>query len=477
MVSFAGFRLVTNAKPQDLMAEGNGPVRIAAASVAPSAFDDFAPHGYAPVQPAIIAPPPSPISDSVASVPSATASNVSAGRSASVSATSAEGPQFRDIQHSFQTGETISQVLSGYGVSAQNAEVWIKAAQRVYNLSRILAGQKLRLNVDTRAADLVSLQMEVDLETSLVLRRKEGVVVATRETVEHGRRLRVAQGTITQSFYVSASRADVPEEIISDVAEVLGWDLNFTSDVQPGATFSIFYDETPRGGGDDAPAVPGKLLAVRIENKGKVHEGIFFHNPADNSEGYLDRDGRQLGRAFLRFPVAFTRISSEFSASRFHPILMRARPHNGVDLAAPTGTPVRAVADGRVEMADWSNGLGRYVLIRHDDVFESGYGHLSRITPSLRPGSTVRQGQVIGFVGATGLATGPHLHYVMYKNGEYINPMSAAMPRARTLAGSALERFRGTVIKIDAAYAAAARAGGKLAVASVSTSDSRIRKN
>ncbi len=478
-VSFAGFRLVTNAKPQNLIAERDGAVRISVASVAPPAFDDFAPRSLVPLQPVSSTPPVSllPADPEVSPEPMGVSRDPVA-RPALANVTPAELPQFREIQRSFQSGETISQVLSESGVSAQNAEVWIKAAQRVYNLSRIFAGQKLKLNVDTQAQDLVSLQMEVDRETNLVLRRKEGVVVATREMVELGRRLRVVQGTIAQSFYVSASRADVPEEIISDVAEVLGWDLNFTSDVQPGATFSIFYDETPRAGdAEDAPAAPGRLLAVRIENKGKIHEGIYFRNPTDNSESYLNRDGRQLGRAFLRFPVAYTRISSEFSSSRVHPILKRARPHNGVDLAAPTGTPVRAVADGRVEMADWSNGLGRYVSIRHDDVFESGYGHLSRIAPSLRPGSMVRQGQVIGYVGATGLATGPHLHYVMYKNGTYINPMSAAMPRARSVTGSALERFRGTVTKIDAAYAAAARAGGRLAVASAPAADNNTRKN
>jgi|GEM_PF-932878 len=475
MVSFAGFRLVTGAKPETPMAERGAPIRYSAASVAPPAFDDFARRSLVPLQPVL--PGPS-VSTSAAPSEPAAAPAEPAVEPANARAALADGPRFRDVHHSFQNGETISQVLSDNGVSAENAEDWIRAAQRVYNLSRIFNGQNMRLNVDTEAGDLVSLQMEVDRETKLVLRKKEGVVVATRETVEVGRRLRVVQGDINQNFYVSASRADVPEEIISDVAEVLGWDLNFTGGLKPGARFSIFYDETPRAGADEEePAVPGRLLAVTIENGGQIHEAIYFRN-SDNSETYLNREGRPLGRAFLRFPVVYTRISSEFSSSRMHPILKRARAHNGVDLAAPTGTPVHAVADGTVEMADWKNGLGRYVSIRHDDVFESGYGHLSRISSSLRPGSRVRQGQVIGYVGTTGMSTGPHLHYVMYKNGQYVDPLSAAMPRARAaVTGAALERFRATVTKIDAAYAAAARSGGRLAVASASNLDNPTRKN
>lgn len=479
MVSFAGFRLVTDASPMSPMADRTAPVGVSVASVAPPAFDDFARNRFVPSQPAVSTSSPA-ISDPepavsqppVAAVPAKPAKRALVGATEDVPA-----PQFREVQHSFQTGETISKVLSDNGVTAENAEEWIKAAQRVYNLSRIFAGQRVKLNVDTWSGDLVSLQMEVDSSTSLVLRRKDGIVVATREMIEQGRRLRVVQGTIAQSFYVSAARADVPEEIISDVAEVLGWDLNFSNDLKPGATFSVFYDETESHIGPDAPPVPGRLLAVRIENKGKIHEGIYFRNPIDNSESYLNRNGQQLGRAFLRFPVAYTRISSEFAASRMHPILKRARPHNGVDLAAPTGTPVRAVADGRVEMAEWKNGLGRYVSIQHDAVFESGYGHLSRIASSIRPGKVVRQGEVIGYVGATGLATGPHLHYVMYKNGAYINPLSAAMPKARTINGVALEKFRTTVTKIDAAYAAAARAGGRLAVASAPTVNTGTMKD
>ncbi|HYC54834.1 MAG TPA: peptidoglycan DD-metalloendopeptidase family protein [Candidatus Binatia bacterium] len=375
-------------------------------------------------------------------------------------------PTFKEVEHHFQSGQTFSHVISSYGVSPEKAAEWIKAAQRVYSLTRIFPGQKLVLSIDTASQDLVSLTMEVDAQTNLVARRKDGAVVATREPVELGRHLRVVQGIIRGSFYASASRAGVPDEVISDCAEALGWDLNFENDIQPGANFSVAFEELERA--DATSRTPGQLLSVRIVNGGKTHEGIYFQSPSSKTGSYYARNGQTLGRDYLRFPVSFVRISSGFSQSRFHPVLKRARPHNGVDFAAPTGTPVYAVADGRVDMAEWHGGNGRYVKIRHDDVYESSYSHLSRIADGVRPGGEVSKGQVIGYVGSTGLSTGPHLHFSMYKNGEYIDPMSAVMPKAKSLDRVALERFRDTVTKIDAAYAAAERAGGTLAVASAS---------
>jgi murein DD-endopeptidase MepM/ murein hydrolase activator NlpD len=316
------------------------------------------------------------------------------------------------------------------------------------------------------AADLVSLKMDIDVASYLVARRKDGQVVATRESVEFGRVRRVVEGTIDSSFYASAARADVPDETIAEVAEVLGWDLDFEK-LKPGARFQIHFEElrNPDGGG----TLPGQLLSVRIvEAGGKIHEGIWFQQPGEKSGSYYTSKGLALGRYYLRFPVSFTRISSGFTHARLHPVLNRTRPHYGVDFAAPTGTPVRAVGDGKVEMAAWHGGNGRYVQIRHDDVFESGYGHLSRIASGVRPGASVKKGDVIGYVGSTGLATGPHLHFVMYKNDQYIDPLSAAAPRAKTLSGASAQKFTAVVKKVEAAYAAAERAGGNLVLAASS---------
>ncbi|HEY2773917.1 MAG TPA: peptidoglycan DD-metalloendopeptidase family protein [Candidatus Binatia bacterium] len=382
-------------------------------------------------------------------------------------------PEFRDIEHRFATGETFAQVLAENGVSNDKAAAWIKASSRIYALSQIHPGQNLAMRVDVAAADLVSMKLDIDVMSYIVARRKDGDVVAERESVEMGRVRRVVEGTIDSSFYASAARADVPDEIISEVAEVLGWDLDFEK-IQAGSRFSVQFEELRNP--DGAGTIPGQLLAVRItEVSGKIHEGIWYQQPGEKNGSFYTSKGQALGRDYLRFPVSFTRISSTFSFARLHPILNTTRPHYGVDLAAPTGTPVHAVADGIIEMASWYSGYGRYIQMRHDDTYESGYGHLSRFASNIRPGATVRKGDVIGYVGSTGLATGPHLHYVMYKNDHYIDPLSAAAPRSHSLSGVPARRFSDLVRKVDAAYAAADRAGGTLVLASeASQSDTSV---
>lgn len=460
MVSFAGFRVTTDTKPSSSdFQDSDSLVTASVPSPIPSilfprltATDPVLSQSRAnPVAPVEPQPAPREVSTLAISAPM------------DLTASLADVPEFRDIEHRFSAGETFAEVLGENGVSNNKASDWIKAASRIYALSQIRAGQKLQMRIDISASDLVSMKMDIDVATYLVARRKDGQVVATRESVEFGRVRRVVEGVIDSSFYASAARADVPDETIAEIAEVLGWDLDFEK-LKPGAKFNIQFEELRNP--DGAGTLPGQLLSVRIvEAGGKVHEGIWFLQPGEKKGSYYTSKGVALGRYYLRFPVSFTRISSGFSHARLHPVLNRTRPHYGVDFAAPTGTPVRAVGDGKVEMAAWHGGNGRYVQIRHDDVFESGYGHLSRIASGVRPGATVRKGDVIGYVGSTGLATGSHLHFVMYKNDKYIDPLSAVAPRSRSLTGASATRFNDMVKKTEAAYAAAERAGGNLVLA------------
>ncbi|RMF22475.1 MAG: hypothetical protein D6760_07400 [Deltaproteobacteria bacterium] len=197
------------------------------------------------------------------------------------------------------------------------------------------------------------------------------------------------------------------------------------------------------------------MLAVDLLNRGRHYEAFYFRSADQAVGGYYDREGHALGRAFLRYPVAYSRISSKFSRARLHPVLKRPRPHYGVDFAAPAGTPVHAIAAGTVTVAGWHGASGRMVKIRHDDVYESAYAHLSRIAPGVRTGTPVAKGQVIGYVGSTGLATGPHLHLALYKHGKYVDPLTVALPRAPALEGAALARFQQAVASVDRAYASA----------------------
>lgn len=463
MVSFAGFRLTTDTKPsQPSFASGES--SVVAASVPTPPIPSI-------LLPRLTASDPENSLTRTSPIPSGEPSPAGLDVSSrlvpppiDLPTSLADVPEFRDVEHKFKAGETFAEVLGESGVSNANAAAWIKAASRIYALSQIREGQTLSMRVDVAASDLVSMKMDLDVATNLVAHRKDGQVVAEREAVAMGKVRRVVEGTIESSFYASAARADIPDEIISETAEVLGWDLDFEK-LRPGSRFSIQFEELRNP--DGVGTLPGQLLSVKIveAGNGKVHEGIWYQQPGEKKGSYYTSKGQALGRAYLRYPVSFTRISSGFSHSRLHPVLNFSRPHYGVDFAAPTGTPVRAVADGVVETAGWKGGNGRYIQVRHDDVFESGYGHLSRFAQGIRPGATVHQGEVIGYVGSTGLSTGPHLHFAMYKNDKYIDPLSAAAPRARMLQGDQARRFSDMVRKIEAAYAAATRAGGTLVLA------------
>jgi murein DD-endopeptidase MepM/ murein hydrolase activator NlpD len=371
-------------------------------------------------------------------------------------------PLIREINHRIQPGESIAKVFDTYGIDAAEAQRWISASRGVYNLNSVFAGQLVTLTIDEQTDEVVGLRVEIDPQTNLVAKREHTQVVAEKETIAFERNLRVVTGRITSSFYAAAAEADVPDKIISQVADILGWDLNFATDIAPGAEFRVVYEELERAEG--TRKLPGRVVAVQVDSRRKTHEGIFVRNDDDGRLGYYGRNGESLGKDFLRYPVAFTRISSHFSSGRFHPVLKTRRPHYGVDFAAPTGTPIRAVADGRVDIAGWKGGNGRFIKIIHDEVYDSGYAHLSRIASGIKPGVFVRKGQVIGYVGSSGLATGPHLHFVMYRNGKYINPLSESMPRSKSLGGEALEAFRRQVSTVDKAYAMAEASGERAIV-------------
>jgi len=358
--------------------------------------------------------------------------------------------EIRAITHHIKAGETISHVLGKAGLDRDEIREWVRAAQKLHNLNRVYVGQEISLRIDGRDGSLARLSFETGRTSVLVAERgSDGIKVELRE-IPHYRRLRVVGGDIRSSLYMAATERGIPQPIISDIAEILGWEIDFAKDLQPGATFRVVFEELVRT--DTDAAIPGRVLAVDITNRGHSHEGFYFITPDGGRGGYYNRNGDALGRAFLRYPVKYSRISSHFSDARYHPILKKSVPHYGVDFAAPSGTPVQAVADGSVLLARWHRGNGRFVKLRHDNVYESGYAHLSRIAPGLKPGMRVRKGEVIGYVGMTGLATGPHLHFAIYRNARYIDPLAAELPHARSLAGSTLAAYAMSLGMLDHAY-------------------------
>ena len=226
--------------------------------------------------------------------------------------------------------------------------------------------------------------------------------------------------------------AGAPAAVAYRMADVLQWDVDFNKDLQPGDTFAAVYEEVRL---DQRYHGIGNLRAVVLENGGRRLEAYRF------GDGCYDADGRPLAKLFLRSPLPYTRITSSFSHRRFHPVLKSYRPHYGVDYGAPVGTPVRATASGVVLLAGWEGGGGRTVKLRHPDGFLTAYLHLSRFAKGVRPGARVAQGDVIGFVGASGLATGPHLDYRVQHRGRWINPASLREQPAEPIGAAEMASF------------------------------------
>jgi murein DD-endopeptidase MepM/ murein hydrolase activator NlpD len=375
-----------------------------------------------------------------------------------------------EVAHKVASGETLSEVLSKVGgLGGREVERWLSAAREHYNPNKVYAGQIVSLLLDMPEGRARRMKLESSRESIVIVEAKAGTVSARKEEIPYEKSVNVVSGTIEQSLYVDAVEHGLPEKVIAEMAEILGWDINFGRDLRAGATYRVAYEELTRV--DTMASRAGRVLAVEVENRDKKYEGFYFASADGSNGGYYNRDGEGLGRAFLRYPVSFNRISSHFSTKRFHPVLKRNVPHYGVDFAAPTGTPVKAVAAGVISKAGWHGGNGRFVKMRHDSVYESGYAHLSKIASGIKPGAHVKQGQVIGYVGSTGLATGPHLHYAMYRSGKYIDPLRAGLPRRRSLDGAELARFKAQRDKIDAIYAEHAKDPIELAKAEVEDSD------
>jgi murein DD-endopeptidase MepM/ murein hydrolase activator NlpD len=240
---------------------------------------------------------------------------------------------------------------------------------------------------------------------------------------------RTVRGVIDSSLFEAVEAAGAHDQIAVALADLFGWDVDFVLDVRPGDSFVVTYDEILR---DGVYLHDGPIEAAEFINQGREFRAVRYTGP-DGSSHYYSPDGKSVQKAFLRAPVEFTRVSSRFNSARLHPILNTIRAHKGVDYAAPIGTPVHAAGEGRIRFAGVMGGYGNLVEIEHSRSVVTVYGHLSRFAPGTRVGAHVTQGQVIAYVGMTGLATGPHLHYEYRVNGVFKNPQTVVLPGAEPI--------------------------------------------
>jgi murein DD-endopeptidase MepM/ murein hydrolase activator NlpD len=325
-----------------------------------------------------------------------------------------------EVGHVIARGESFHSILARYGVSGSESRSWYEAARTKQDLNNLQAGRVLHMTFSPTIG-LVGIRYDLDRERWLTVERSNASELeATIEKLPENVRPVLIQGVIHSSFYQSAMRKGVPEPIIAQMADILGSALDFGSDVHPGDRFRVLYEErlTP----DGRLLSPGRVLTAEFKGRAASASALLYEN--ENGEStYVDAQGRGMDGSLLRYPLEFTRITSAFSSSRFHPILKIRRPHLGVDFAAPSGTPVRAVGNGIVRWAGWKGTFGRHVEIDHGGDLASAYSHLRGIHPSVKQNSRVKRGQIIGWVGQSGQATGPHLHFAIFEKGRYVNPL------------------------------------------------------
>jgi murein DD-endopeptidase MepM/ murein hydrolase activator NlpD len=236
-------------------------------------------------------------------------------------------------------------------------------------------------------------------------------------------------GVIKTSFYEAALEAEIPDSIIMDFAYIFGWDIDFIFDIREGDSFNVIY-ETPYSEGEKVKN--GDIILAKFVNRGKIYSANrFFLN--ENDKEFFDDNGNNLQKAFLRAPLDFAYISSHFNPNRMHPVLHTIRAHNGVDYAAKTGSPVRTTGNGTVHYAGRRNGCGNEIVIKHSNDYSTRYCHLSKFKSSIKKGTKVIQGETIGFVGSTGLATGPHLHYEFKIGNKHVDPVKLQLPSAEPI--------------------------------------------
>ncbi len=350
-----------------------------------------------------------------------------------------------------RNGHSLSAIFDALDLPADDWVSLLKLGGEVDQLRHLHEGDALNLRIE--GGRLMELTYALDEARTLDVRREANGAfksVVLTSAIEH-RDVETA-GSIQDSLFVDGRRANLSDRLILQIADIFNYDIDFAQDLQPGDRFAVVYDVLYKNG---KKLRDGDIVAAEFVNQGHAYKAVRYKD-SEGHYAFYTPEGLSLKKAFIRTPVDFTRISSGFTLHRYHPILNTIRAHKGVDYAAPMGTPVKAAGDGRVEFVGRKGGYGNFILLKHYGAYETAYGHLSRFRPGLRPGQAVHMGEVIGYVGMTGLATGPHLHYEFRVNGVHVNPVTVKLPGGMPLQGrQEMARFRfdtaPLVARLDAA--------------------------
>ena len=343
-------------------------------------------------------------------------------------------------------GETLFRALSSLSLDRRDISMVGKALGREMDLRSLRPGDTIVVMI-TDNGHIGALSYESGpLKKFTVVRGDDGTFSSVPQLVQVEVRTRKVEGTVTGDLYSSFEKVGLTHRLAANFAEIFSSSMDFNTDLHLGDSFSLIFQELWDG---PKRIGYGKILAAAYHSvTGKTDVALYFRDEKQGIHGYFTKDGTPVGSYFLRSPLKTYRITSRFTSRRFHPILKVYRPHYGVDLSAPTGTPVQAVADGVVSFLGWQRGYGRTVAITHPGGYKTFYAHLSRFAKGLKRGKRVHQKQVIGFVGRSGYATGPHLDYRIQKNGRWINPLGPKIKTASRLDRSLLKKFQEETVPI-----------------------------
>lgn len=329
----------------------------------------------------------------------------------------------------------LSEILLKKGITMQEIDQVLNNSKSVFDVRKILPGKKYTMLLEKDSTARMSYFIyEHDQATSYVFSFKDSLNI-TQIIKPVTTEIKYAAGTITSSLWNAILDNGLPPQLAADLSDVFAWTVDFFG-VTTGDNFKVVYEEKLI---DGEPFKTGKILTAQFTSVGTTYTAIPFIQ--NDKESYFDVDGNSLQKAFLKAPLKFSRISSRYTSSRFHPVLKIRRAHYGVDYAAPAGTPVYSIGDGKVTSVSYDAGSGRIVKIKHNSTYSTAYMHLLRFEKGIVAGKTVKQGDVIGYVGSSGLSTGPHLDFRFYRNGSPVDPLKVIAPPSEPVFSENLEDF------------------------------------
>ncbi|OPY90540.1 MAG: Murein DD-endopeptidase MepM [Syntrophus sp. PtaU1.Bin208] len=353
----------------------------------------------------------------------------------------AEPEAFREITGKIGKGETLFDIFKKYGLDLGDLLSLREASASVHKLRDLQINQRYRIRLDGKN-QVNSFTYWIDEDNILNIRCGEDGFCAEKIPVPYEKKIEHIGGVIKDNLISSLDRGKESLTLALDLSDIFAWDIDFTTDIRNGDTFKLVVEGFYLNG---HLRKYGKILSAEVINNGETYRAYRFTD--EEGTDYYDASGKSLKKVLLKAPLNFRRISSTFSNGRYHPILKITRPHQGIDYAAPRGTAVSAAGDGSIVFAGRRGQYGNLVILKHPNGYKTYYGHLLEINKNVRQGGKVDQGSVIGRVGSTGLATGPHLHYEMRINDRPINPLSIKVPRGRTISARSMAEF--TRLKTD----------------------------